>query len=416
MISGTISADRMNIPDSPSPSWSTNTKLVVGLTLVAIAAGLLIYIRGIIGPLLLAFTLSYVLHPVADLLSRSTRLNWRTSVNLVFLVVLVLVGGSLTWSGLAIVQQFQILIGLVQTFVEVTLPSLAADLSTNVYSIGPFILDLTQFDLRSLTDQVLGIVQPVLVQSGTILSSFATGAAATLGWLLFVLVVSYFLLAEAGRVPSDLFHLDIPGYEYDVQRMVLELQRIWNAFLRGMLIIFAIAVILNLILFSILGLRLGLVIALLAGLAKFVPYLGPASVLVMAGVVSIFQAQNVFGLLPWQYTLLVLVAIFVLDQSFDNLVTPRLLGRQLDLHPAAILVAALIVFNLIGIVGLILVAPVLATIKLFGRYALHKMVDQDPWRVMGDPPPPFEIHWQKAFEYIRNRKGRGREEKVKSEE
>jgi predicted PurR-regulated permease PerM len=408
----------MNTPDtsSPSPGWSTNTKLVVGLTLVAIAAGLLIYVRGIIGPLLLAFTLSYVLHPVADWLSRSTRLNWRTSVNLVFLVVFVLVGGSLTWSGLAIVQQFQILIRLVQTFVEVTLPSLATDLSTNVYFIGPFLLDLTLFDLRSLTEQLLGIVQPVLVQSGAILSSFATGAAATLGWLLFVLVVSYFLLAEAGRVPSDLFRLDIPGYEYDIQRLMLELQRIWNAFLRGMLIIFAVAVILNMILFSILGLRLGLVIALLAGLAKFVPYLGPASVLVMAGVVSFFQAQNVFGLLPWHYTLLVMVAIFVLDQSFDNLVTPRLLGRQLDLHPAAILVAALIVFNLIGIVGLILVAPVLATIKLFGRYALHKMVDQDPWQVMGEPPPPFEIPWRKAFEYVRDKIERSRGVKAKPEE
>jgi predicted PurR-regulated permease PerM len=408
----------MNTPDSssPSPGWSTNTKLVVGLTLVAIAVGLLIYVRGIIGPLLLAFTLSYVLHPVADWLSRSARFNWRTSVNLVFLVVFVLVGGSLTWSGLAIVQQFQILIRLVQTFVEVTLPSLAADLSTNVYFIGPFLLDLTQFDLRSLTEQLLGIVQPVLVQSGAILSSFATGAAATLGWLFFVLVVSYFLLAEAGRVPSDLIRLDIPGYEYEIQRLMLELQRIWNAFLRGMLIIFAVAVILNMILFSILGLRLGLVIALLAGLAKFVPYLGPASVLVMAGVVSFFQAQNVFGLLPWQYTLLVLVAIFVLDQSFDNLVTPRLLGRQLDLHPAAILVAALIVFNLIGIVGLILVAPVLATIKLFGRYALHKMVDQDPWQVMGEPPPPFEIPWQKAFEYVRNKIERSRGVKTNPEE
>lgn len=387
---------------SPSPSWSTNTKLVVGLTLVAIAAGLFLYVRDIIGPLLLAFTLSYVLHPVAAWLNRSTRLNWRTSVNLVFLAVLALLGGSLTWSGLAIVQQFQVLIRLVQTFLEVTLPTLAADLSTNRYFIGPFLLDLTQFDLRSLTEQVLNIVQPALVQSGTILSSFATGAAATLGWLLFVLVVAYFMLAESGRVPSDLIRLDIPGYEYDVQRLLIELQMIWAAFLRGMLIIFAVAVILNLLLFSILGLRLGLIIALIAGLAKFVPYLGPATVLVIAGVVSFFQSQNSFGLLPWQYTLLVLAAIFILDQTFDNLLTPRLLGRTLDLHPAAILVAALIVFNLIGIAGLILVAPVLATLKLFGRYALHKMVDQDPWQAIGESQP-FEIPWRKSFDFVRGR-------------
>jgi predicted PurR-regulated permease PerM len=388
---------------SPSPGWSTNTKLVVGLTLVAIAAGLLIYVRGIIGPLLLAFTLSYVLHPVVNWLNRSIRLNWRTSANLVYLLVLVLLGGLLTLSGLAIVQQFQILIRVVETFIEVTLPTLATDLSTNVYMVGPFQLNLTEFDLRSLTDQLLRIVQPVLVQSGALLSSFATGAAATLGWLLFVLVVSYFMLAESGRVPSDFLRLDIPGYEYDIQRLGLELNRIWNAFLRGMLIIFAIAVILNLISLSILGLRLALVIALLAGLAKFVPYVGPFSVLVVAGVVSFFQPENAFGLLPWQYTLLVLAAIFVLDQIFDNLLTPRLLGSTLDLHPAAILVAALIVFNLIGIVGLILVAPVLATLKLFGRYALHKMVDQDPWLAMGAPASPFVFPWRRMLDFTRAR-------------
>ena len=385
---------------SQSPGWSTNTKLVVGLTVVALAAGLLIYVRGIIGPLLLAFTLAYLLHPIASWLNHSDRLTWRLSVNLVFLVVVALIGGLLTWSGVAIVQQFQILLRLVQTFVEVTLPSLAADLSTNRYLIGPFLLDLTEFDLRSLTDQLLGMVQPLLVQSGAVLSTFATGAATTFGWLVFTLVVSYFMLAEAGRVPSELLHLDIPGYEHDIQRLTLELQRIWNAFLRGMLIIFALAVIVNGLFLSILGLRLGLVIALLVGLAKFIPWIGPFSVLIVAGVVSFFQQSIPFGLLPWQYTLLVLMVIFVLDQSFDNLITPRLLGHQLDLHPAAILVAALIVFNLIGIVGLILVAPVLATIKLFGRYALYKMVDLDPWQAMGEPPAPYEFPWQKIFTFL----------------
>lgn len=385
---------------SQSPSWSTNTKLVVGLTAVAVAAGLLIYVRGIIGPLLLAFTLAYLLHPISSWLNRSDRLTWRLSVNLVFLVFIALIAGLLTWFGVAIVQQFQILLREVQTFVEVTLPSLAADLSTNRYYIGPFLLDLTEFDLLSLTDQLLGMVQPLLVQSGAVLSTFATGAAATLGWLVFTLVVSYFLLAEAGRVPSELIRLEIPGYEYDIQRLLLELQRIWNAFLRGMLIIFVLAVILNGILLSILGLRLGLVIALLVGLAKFIPWVGPLSVLVVAGVVSFFQQSIPFGLLPWQYTLLILIVIFVLDQIFDNLITPRLLGHQLDLHPAAILVAALIVFNLIGIVGLILVAPVLATIKLFGRYALHKMVDLDPWQAMGEPPTPYEFPWRKIITYI----------------
>jgi predicted PurR-regulated permease PerM len=62
----------------------------------------------------------------------------------------------------------------------------------------------------------------------------------------------------------------------------------------------------------------------------------------VTGVAAFFQSTNFFGLDPWLYTLLVLAALVALEQSFDNLVTPRVLGRTLDLHPAAILIGALI--------------------------------------------------------------------------
>ena len=67
------------------------------------------------------------------------------------------------------------------------------------------------------------------------------------------------------------------------------------------------------------------------------------------------------------------------DQVFDNLVSPRILGQTMGVHPAAVLVAAIIAANLIGFIGLVLAAPVLATFIIVGRYALRKMLDLDPW-------------------------------------
>jgi predicted PurR-regulated permease PerM len=190
------------------------------------------------------------------------------------------VGGLLAWLGFAIVQQVQVLIGFLLNFIEVSLPSLAVQLSTNVYEIGPFSLDLTQFDLPALSEQVLGTLQPLLVQSGALISGFAASAVSTLGWLLFILVISYFFLAEAGQVPNRMVHIDIPGYEGDIRRLGNELQRIWGAFQRGQLIIFILSTILTLTLMSVLGLRLALAVAILAGVAKFVPYLGQFILLV----------------------------------------------------------------------------------------------------------------------------------------
>jgi predicted PurR-regulated permease PerM len=77
---------------------------------------------------------------------------------------------------------------------------------------------------------------------------------------------------------------------------------------------------------------------------------------------------------------MVLACSVVLDQIFDNLVSPRLLGDVLGVHPAAVLIGAVVATNLIGIVGLVLVAPALASLKLVGNYMLRKMLDLDPWQ------------------------------------
>ena len=66
-------------PPVTSPTWSSATKTIIGLTMIAIVAALLITFRNIVGPLLLAFVLAYLLHPLASRLSNATRITWRAS-------------------------------------------------------------------------------------------------------------------------------------------------------------------------------------------------------------------------------------------------------------------------------------------------------------------------------------------------
>ena len=75
-------------PVPSSPVWGPTTKLVVALTIVAIAAGLFIQFHGILGPLLMAFVLAYLLHPVAGLLRRGLHLSWPLTVSLIYVVLL----------------------------------------------------------------------------------------------------------------------------------------------------------------------------------------------------------------------------------------------------------------------------------------------------------------------------------------
>jgi predicted PurR-regulated permease PerM len=195
--------------------------------------------------------------------------------------------------------------------------------------------------------------------------------------------------------------IEIPGYDQDLRRLGNDLQNIWNAFLRGQLIIFIMVIILYTLLLTILGVRFAFGIALMAGLARFVPYIGPLITWIVLGLVTLLQGSNHFGLPAWQFVILVLGLSMLLDQILDQIVTPRFLGRTLNVHPAAVLVAAIIMANLIGIIGLVLAAPVLATLKLLLRYTIRKMLDLDPWPETDQDIQPFQMPGSRTIQRVR---------------
>lgn len=373
-----------------SPSWGTNTKLVVALTVIVILGALLVNFQFIITPLTIALLLSYLFHPVADFFQRKLRFSWGVSVGIIYLFIIILLLGLLTIGGVGLIQQVQSLVIIVQDALR-TLPEMVAAFSGQIYQLGPFKLDFSALDLSDLSSQVLGMVQPLLSRTGTLLGTVAGSAANFLGWLLFVILVSYFVLVESGGLRDRLIIVEVPGYTHDLARLSRELGRIWNAFLRGQIILFFLAVIVYSTVLSVLGIHYAIGLAFLAGFARFVPYVGPAINWALLAIVAYFQAFKLFDLQPFQYTLLVLLIALLIDQIFDNLVSPRILSDALKVHPAAVLVAAIVAANLFGLLGVVVAAPVLATATLFWKYTMRKMLDLDPWpeqEVHNPPPPP----------------------------
>lgn len=372
-----------------SPTWGTNMKLVVALTIIVIVGALLVKFQFIITPLLIALVLAYLLHPVASFLQRKARFSWNASAAVIFLVIILLLLGLLTLGGVGLVQQVQSLVTIVQNAIT-TLPQLIEKISGQIYNFGPFKIDLRGLELKNLSSQLLGLVQPLLNSTGTLVSSLAGGAANFLGWALFVILVSYFVLAESGGLRSGMFAIDIPGYTQDIERLTRELGRIWNAFLRGQFIIFFLAIAVYSVVLSVLGVRYAISLAFLAGLARFVPYVGPAINWTILVLVSYFQVFKLFGLSPFYYMLLVLITALIIDQIFDNIISPRILSAALKVHPAAVLVAAIVAANLFGILGVVVAAPTLATAALLWKYIMRKLLDVDPWpeAEITEPPPP----------------------------
>ena len=136
-----------------------------------------------------------------------------------------------------------------------------------------------------------------------------------------------------------------------------------GAFLRGQFLVMLILGVMYGIGLWAVGLDLGLLIGIIAGLLTFVPYLGPTSGVVLGVIAALVQYGD------WKHVLGVL-AVFGIGQVIESyLLTPKLVGDRIGLHPVAVIFAVLAGGQLFGFLGMLLALPVAAVANVLLRYA-----------------------------------------------
>jgi len=203
-------------------------------------------------------------------------------------------------------------------------------------------------------------------------------------------MVSFFITSESNGVRKQLFNVNIKGFEKDFRRIGLEINKIFNAFIRGEFTVVAIAILVYIIFLGVLQLPYFIVLAVIAGLGRFIPYIGAWIGWIGFIVGAILQDPTPFGLTKLMYVVLVMAVAMVIDMILDHVLTPKLMGETLEVHPAAIMISALIAGQVFGLLGIILAAPIFATLKLLMGYATKKIFDQDPWEGMSYYRKPKE--------------------------
>jgi len=373
-----------------TPEWGSTTKLVVGLTIVGIIALLMIEFRYLIALLLVAFILAYLFYPIAHWMNQVLKIPWRLSVTIIYLGFILIILALLGYGGFSLSEQISNLISFFQNLIS-QIPTFFNDLSKQTFSFGPFQFNFSNLNLSSLTNNLTSLLQPTVSRLGSLFTSFASGFVSTIVDIGFLLLISYFTLSESLGVRERVINIQIPGYEQDINRLGRALNRIWNAFLRGQFLLVLATIVTYMVVLTLLGVRFSIGLALLAGLARFIPYFGPAVLWVTYFLVSLLQGPTVLGLSHLLYAIIVVGIGILVDTSLDYFFVPRLFSNVLKVHPAAVLVTILIAAKWLGIIGIVLASPVLATVILFVRYAIQKMVDRDPWETIQFEEAPARI-------------------------
>lgn len=386
-----LDPDNIEMPDNGSPLWSRTTKIVVIVAILLLGAMAFWRFQGLIIMTITASVIAFILKPLIDAIDIRTRFSRGWVILLVYLILAAAVVWLFIALGVAAYEQASDLINLVPNLINqiVSLLESLGERSEPIVIFDQFIVDPVQLPWDSITNQILGLVEPTLSTSGQFLRQLATTTVRTAGNFLFVFVISVYLSVEfphfgkyVDRVASQ------PGYSEDARLLSKDLGRIWDAFLRGQVILGAVIFVVVWLGLSILGVRNALTLGLISGLLEFVPNLGPIIGTAVAMVVAFFQPTNPWGLESWQFALLVLAFMVIVQQLENNILVPRIVGGALDLHPLIVLVGVLMGATLAGILGAILAAPVLASLKLVGTYTWRKLFDLPPFP---DPDSEDEV-------------------------
>ncbi len=328
----------MNQPPPIRP-WKqlSNAALVRFLLLFACGWALLqvlIYFNTIIVIFTSATIIAFLLNYPVSWLRRFMPCS--VAVCLVFFSSLILIVGLTITLGLEVLSQGQQLLNSVSDFVNSLNPHIAR-LETLLQERN-IPVNLGVFEGR-IRDQILALIGSSLSFFQILLSNLID--------LIFVLVVSFYMLLDGRRLWRLILKLVPQTVRSRFDRTV---QRKFSGFFRGQLILCSFLTTLTFITFSILGAPFALVLSVVVGIFDLIPGIG--ATLGIGLVFLILLSQNVW------LAFRVLAVCIILQQVQDNLISPRIMGSSVNIHPVVIFFALLVGARVAGVLGIFLSIPV----------------------------------------------------------
>jgi predicted PurR-regulated permease PerM len=197
-------------------------------------------------------------------------------------------------------------------------------------------------------------------------------------WFLVILVSVHLFLSQWPAMRDWLISLAPPPYRPEMQELYDRIKRVWMAYLRGQIVLMVIVGVVFTIAWLILGIPGALVLGVIAGLFTLVPDVGPFLAMVLAAGVALLEGSTWIPLSNLWVTGIVLVVYLVLINLKNFFLRPYIMGRSVHMNEALVFIAIIIATILQGILGALLVVPVLASVVVIGGYVQR--------RVLGLPP------------------------------
>jgi predicted PurR-regulated permease PerM len=342
------------------------------LIAIALVGWLLYLLAPVLTPFIAAALLAYIGDPLADRLER-LRLPRTLAVVAVFVLTFLMLALLVLLAGPLIRTQVGALLAalpdIVAQFEQVWLPNIAELLKLDIgddVGIGAFVERYGDMAGSWGTKVLFSVTQSGGAVAAAVLSLFL------------VPIITFYLLRDWDSILAHLGAL-IPGHQRDtVVGLAKDTDEVLGAFLRGQLLVMLALSFIYSVGLGLVGLKFAIAIGVVSGLVSFVPYLGFVFGIVLASLTVVLEPDPLWRLVG-------VVATFSIAQFIEgSLLTPKLVGDRIGLHPVLIIFAVAAGGQLFGFFGILLALPAAAVLSVIVRFAYHRYLKEHPEIVVAD--------------------------------
>jgi predicted PurR-regulated permease PerM len=323
--------------------------LIAGLYLASMVWALLVQLADILILFFFAWLVAFMLEPAVAVVQerRAMRRGW--AVGLVYLAVLAVLVATAFWLAPSVVNQLALIAQGWPRYIENT-TYYAMELQRELAARGLYASPELWGDYQELTRRVATLGPPLLANFVTV----AGGAAAILVDVVIVLVLSFYLLLDSGRLTHAAV-LAVPSHLRDDLVYFMEsVRRAFGGFLRGQLVMGGIYGLGTAAVMSAASLEFTLLASVFAALVMLIPFLGPVLAIAPPALIALL----VYPDRVW-WILLILIA---LQLVVLNVVSPRVMSQTVGMHPLLVVAAVLVGAKVAGLWGALFGVPIAGVI------------------------------------------------------
>lgn len=350
-------------------NWSLPFRYTVALILFAAFVALLFYAHEAVKALIVAAFIAYLISPAVGYLITRAKLSRAVAVNIVYfsaLIFLVGVPATLTpifFDEIKIVAQDLLDLSR-ETSQTLSEPVQFGGMAFHFEQLGGSLAHVQDAVLTPLPEEALALLETTSV---------------SVLWSLVIIVSVHLFMSEWPRMRLSLISLAPEEYQSDMHELYARLREVWMAYLRGQIVLMVVVGIVFAIAWSIMGIPGALVLGVLAGLFTLIPDVGPFLAAAVAFAVALLEGSSWIPLSNAWVAVIVFVVYLVLINLKNFLLRPYIMGRSLHMNEALIFISIMIATILEGIIGALLIVPVLASVIVIYKYLQRRILGLAPF-------------------------------------